>query len=482
MLQELTHILQSVPGLLPELWLTVSFAGVILWDLADRSEKGKAFHAVTAGILLVAGWLVIRQWQDLTPGFLFDHLLVLDGKSLFFKLLVLFAGLVASLHSWLTGRKWSGEFFAVLIGLILGLSVLTMAANLLMVYLALETVSISSYILTAFRGDRKSAEGGLKYVLFGSVSSALMLYGMSLLYGITSTLDFLSPAFTRALVETDPLVSGTAVLLAITGLLFKISAAPLHIWNPDVYEAAETPVVSFFSVAPKAAAFLVLMRFLSVSLVDFQPVLAVISLATITIGNFSALWQKDAKRLMAYSSIAQSGFVLVGLVAFSELGLQSAISYLAAYLFGTMGSFFLLDVLSPGRSRNDFAIAGLAGLGRNYPLPGVLLTIALLSLVGIPMTVGFTAKLFLFSALWDGYQMSHSGLFLTLFAFGLFNTAVSLAVYVKIPFALFFRQAPDGVETPRLALPQLLLAVLLVAPVVVLFLRSDWLFNWVSRL
>lgn len=482
MLQELTHILQSVPGLTPELWLIAAFAGVIVWDLIDRSEKGSAFHAVTAGILLITGWLVIRQWQELTPGFLFGRMLVIDGKSLYFKLFVLLAGLITVLHSWLTGRKWSGEFFSVLIGLILGLLVLAMAANLLTVYLSLEIVSISSYILTAFRGDRKSAEGGMKYVLFGSVSSGLMLYGMSLLYGITSTLDFLNPAFTRALVETDPLVSGTAVLLAISGLLFKISAVPLHVWNPDVYEAAETPVASFFSVAPKAVAFLVLMRFLSVSLVDFQPVLAVISLATITVGNFSALWQKDAKRLLAYSSIAQSGFVLVGLTAFSELGLQTVIFYLGAYLFGTMGSFYLVDVLSPGRSRNDFTISGFDGLGRNQPLAGVMLTIALLSLVGIPMTVGFTAKLFLFSSLWDGYQLSHSGLFLTLFVFGLFNTAVSLAVYVRIPFALFFRPERAEGQDMRLSPAQLLLGAVLTVPVVLLFLRSDWLFNWISRL
>ncbi|OZI06665.1 NADH-quinone oxidoreductase subunit N [Siphonobacter sp. BAB-5385] len=484
MLQKLDHILASLSGFTPEVWLVVAFVGIITWDLiapeVHAESRGGFFHGLTFLAFAFLGVLLVQQWQVQPRGVLFGSMLRLDDRAIFFKLLVTLTALVTVLHSWVTGRRWSGEFFSVLIGTVFGLLVLSMATNLLMVYLSLEVVSISSYILTALRGDRKSSEGGMKYVLFGSVASALMLYGMSLLYGLTSTLDFTNPSFSRALLETDPLVSASAVLLAISGLLFKVSAVPFQVWNPDVYEAADTPVVSFFSVAPKAVAFLVLMRLFSVLPLNFQPVLAVLSLATITVGNFSALWQTEAKRLMAYSSIAQSGFVLVGLVAFSELGQQTATFYLGSYVFASMACFLLIDILSTSRSKNEVPIQSFSGVGRQQPLPAILLSIAFISLVGLPLTVGFSAKLLIFSSLWEAYQHTNASLFLVLFVFGLLNTAVSLAFYVKIPYALFFKTAEPGQSVVLPRWPQVILALVLVIPIIALFLRTDWLMNWIA--
>ncbi len=474
----------SLASFTPEVWLIVAFVALISWDLitpeVQEEGRGGFFHFLTFLVFAVLGLFVYHQWQTQSPGALFHQMLMLDGKALFFKALITLSALIAILHSWVMKRRWSGEFFSILIGMVFGLFLLSMATNLLMVYLSLEVVSISSYILTAFRGDRKSSEGGMKYVLFGSVSSGLMLYGMSLLYGLTTTLDFTNPAFGRILLSVDPLVSASALILAMSGLLFKISAVPFQIWNPDVYEAADTPVVSFFSVAPKAAAFLVLMRLFSVLPLNFQPVLAVISLVTITIGNFSALWQTDAKRLMAYSSIAQSGFVMVGLVAFSSLGNQTALFYLATYLFGTMASFVLIDALSSSGRKNSVPISSFNGIGKQQPLAAVLLTIAFLSLVGLPLTVGFSAKLLVFSSLWEAYQQTSLNLFLILFAFGLLNTAVSLAFYLKIPFALFFRKANDEALPVSLPRGALFLSLLLVLPIILLFIKTDWLINWIS--
>ncbi|MDQ1088016.1 NADH-quinone oxidoreductase subunit N [Siphonobacter sp. SORGH_AS_1065] len=224
------------------------------------------------------------------------------------------------------------------------------------------------------------------------------------------------------------------------------------------------------------------MRLFSVLPLNFQPVLAVISLVTITIGNFSALWQTDAKRLMAYSSIAQSGFVLVGLVAFSSLGNQTAIFYLATYLFGTMASFLLIDALSPSLSKNSVSISSFNGIGRQQPLAAVLLTIAFLSLVGLPLTVGFSAKLLVFSSLWEAYQQSSQNLFLILFVFGLLNTAVSLAFYLKIPFALFFRKTAEETPVVTLSWGVTVLSLVLTLPIILLFLKTDWLMNWISGL
>lgn len=486
MLEQLDHIIASLARFTPEVWLMAAFVALISWDLVttEVNEEGRGgfFHFLTFLVFIILGLFVYHQWQTQSPGPLFNQMLVLDGKALFFKALITFSALIAVLHSWVMKRRWSGEFFSILVGMVFGLFLLSMATNLLMVYVSLEVVSISSYILTAFRGDRKSSEGGMKYVLFGSVASGLMLYGMSLLYGLTTTLDFTNPAFGRILVNVDPLVSASALILAMSGLLFKISAVPFQIWNPDVYEAADTPVVSFFSVAPKAVAFLVLMRLFSVLPLNFQPVLAVISLVTITIGNFSALWQTDAKRLMAYSSIAQSGFVLVGLVAFSSLGNQTAIFYLATYLFGTMASFLLIDALSPSLSKNSVSISSFNGIGRQQPLAAVLLTIAFLSLVGLPLTVGFSAKLLVFSSLWEAYQQSSQNLFLILFVFGLLNTAVSLAFYLKIPFALFFRKTAEETPVVTLSWGVTVLSLVLTLPIILLFLKTDWLMNWISGL
>ncbi len=486
MLEQLDHIIASLSNFTPEVWLMVAFVALISWDLVSpevpEEGRGGFFHFLTFLVFTILGLFVYHQWQTQAPGALFNQMLLLDGKALFFKALITFSALIAVLHSWVTKRRWSGEFFAILVGMVFGLFLLSMATNLLMVYLSLEVVSISSYVLTAFRGDRKSSEGGMKYVLFGSVASGLMLYGMSLLYGLTTTLDFTNPAFGRILLHVDPLVSASALILAISGLLFKVSAVPFQVWNPDVYESADTPVVSFFSVAPKAVAFLVLMRLFSVLPLNFQPVLAVISLVTITIGNFSALWQTEAKRLMAYSSIAQSGFVLVGLVSFSSLGNQTAIFYLAAYVFGTMASFLLIDALSPSLAKNNVPITSFNGIGKQQPLAAVLITIAFLSLVGLPLTVGFSAKLLVFSSLWEAYQQSNQNLFLILFAFGLLNTAVSLAFYLKIPFALFFK-TPDE-ETPVISLSWgvTVLSLVLTLPIIWLFLKTDWLINWISGL
>jgi NADH-quinone oxidoreductase subunit N len=227
--------------------------------------------------------------------------------------------------------------------MVIGLCLMTMSVNLLMIYLSIEIVSVSSYMLTTIDKTRKSTESGLKYILFGASASAVMLYGMSLLYGMTGTLDITSPEFSRGLSQVDSIALSVAIVLTISGFMFKISASPFHIWTPDVYESASTPIVAFFSVAPKIAAFLVAIRFYFAVPNNLQTITAVLAMASITFGNFSALWQNNAKRLLAYSTIAHAGFILIGLVTMSQLGITSVVFYLIVTLFTNLAAFLLLD-------------------------------------------------------------------------------------------------------------------------------------------
>ena len=465
----------------------------LVWGKAAPESTKTGLNGLTLGFLIAAGFLIWRQSQAGTGGYLFGRMLLLDGQALFFKGLVTLAAAVMVLHIRLTGYRPAGELYSLLLAMLLGLYLLTMATNLLSIYLAIELVSIPSYVLTGFTGDRRGAEGAIKYALFGAVSAAVMLYGMSLLYGLTATLNVTDPAFSRHLAQADSFAVGVALILMLAGLFFKISAVPFHLWNPDVYEAAPTPVVSFFSVAPKAAAFLVLMRFVVALPADWSVLLAGVSLLTLTVGNFSALWQGEAKRMLAYSSIAQSGFVLVGLATASDFGLQSATFYLATYLFATMGAFLLLDLLAMPQAKTEdgakkevdgsrYNFARFHGLGLKRPVLGVAVVVVMMALVGFPLTAGFSAKLLIFSALWETYQTDGSTLLGVLLAFGLLNTAVSMVYYLRLPFVMFFRTSTENQPVPLpLTLGQGLLLTALLVPIILLFLKADWLFAMISN-
>ena len=492
---QLQDIISSLGGVGAEAWLAALFCGLLLAELLLLRYAAPQVRTyltyLTVGGLLVAGGIAVAETDR---GGLFLDTLFLDNQAVFFKLIVV-AGAVAVVL-WETGdrrrtaplRPLPTEWYAVLTGLVLGLFLMTMAVNLLTIYLSIELVSISSYLLTGFVADRKAAEGGLKYLLFGAVSSAVMLYGMSLLYGLTGTLDITTDAFGAGLAQqgTLALVAG---LLTLAGLLFKLSAVPFHSWVPDAYEAAPVPVAAFFSIGPKAAALLVLMRFVqALPEATMQTPLAVVALAGILIGNLSALRQTDAKRLLAYSTVAQAGFLLVGVVAFSEAGFEAAVFYVATYLFISLAAFFLIDALAPNGS---LTIADFAGLGTSSPLLGVGLTVVMLALTGLPPTVGFTAKLLSFSALFSSYQATGNPWLGWLFGLGLANVVIALFYYLRIPFLLFFRPANAGGNVPgrgtasapaKLTPAQWLVLALTVPPTVLLFLKPDWLLRLIADL
>ncbi len=492
--QTLASLSRSLPGLLPELALAGLFVLIILVDLVRHGKRSKPLTVLTLAGLALTGYLVYRQAASLPKGqTLFFGLLRVDGLAVYLKALI---GLAAVLTLLLAlaypderRRTNRAEWLAPFVALVLGANLLVMSINLLMLYLSLELVSLASYVLTAYNGDRPAAEGGMKYLLFGAMSSAVMLYGMSWLYGFTGSLDFTDPAFYGQLGQVPALPLLVAVFLTLGGLLFKVAAVPFHVWAPDAYQAAPLPVAAFFSVAPKAAGFAVLLRLVKSlapngfgnlsGLAGLPEGLCLVVLLTLTVGNFAALWQGNARRMLAYSSVAHAGFLLIGVVAGNAAGTESLLFYLGVYLFMNLAAFLLVAVFAQRAGSEQ--VTSFSGLGTQLPLAGVVTVLIMVALAGLPPTAGFTAKLLLFSALWQAYGESGNGWLLAVFGVGLLNVAVSLFYYLKIPFYLFFRPFSE-LNAVRLGMYEGALLLLLALPVVGLFFAPDWLYRVITSI
>jgi NADH-quinone oxidoreductase subunit N len=485
---QLESILRNSGSLIPEIFISGVLLATILFDLIFKNTFIKLLPALFCMTLMGTMASVIVQFQTIdAPLHLFFNSLLLDKKALYFKILFDVATLVFIAYGFLKPSHGNAhtfyrktEFYVVLSGILLGLHLLSMASSLLTAYLALEMISIGGYILATFGFNKTSAEAGIKYLLFGAVSSAMMLYGMSWLYGMTGSLDF-----PEVFVTAGPL--GIIVLmLTLAGVFFKIAAAPFHLWAPDVYEGIPAPLAAYFSIAPKAAGFALLINMLrsfsGQSLLtsgSLGTCLAVIAMATIAIGNFSALWQNNAKRLLAYSSIAHTGFALTGLVVLSGTGTEACLYYLGIYLFMNFTAFLMVDFLSESIGSED--VNKFKGLGMQVPLLGVIFVFTMIALTGLPPTAGFYAKVLVFSVLWESYSLTAHPIFLLLFIFGLFNTVISLFYYLKIPYLMFFKNSEAGARISSSFATNTFFG-LLAAPLLVLFLKPDLLLEYINNL
>jgi len=330
----------------------------------------------------------------------------------------------------------------------MGLHLMAMASNLLSIYLSIEMVSIASYLMVSYRAENKlSSEAGLKYVLFGAASSAIMLYGISLLYGFGGTLNLFTGNMIQGLLQANSLSVSLALILFFAGIGFKLSFAPMHFWVPDIYQGAPTPVVAFLSILPKIAAFGLLINFLipfiyfpKWTAFDFRLFLSMVSIATMIIGNFAATWQNNVKRMLAYSSVGHTGFAMMAMLNFNpdRQGIVALTFYLIAYALASTGAWMLATYFADTAKAED--MNGYKGLGFKYPLAGVCFVIILISLTGLPVTAGFYGKFLAFSAVYAIYQHDHNIWLLMLMITGAVTTVVSLFYYIKIPLNLFLRK------------------------------------------
>ena len=363
---------------------------------------------------------------------------------------------------------------------------MVMASNLLSIYISIELVSISSYMLTIFNFNRKSIESALKYLLFGAVASAIMLYGISLLYGYTGTLNIFSEEFIVKLQAVPALPRFLALLMTFSGFLFKMAVVPFHVWTPDVYEGAPVSLIAFFSVVPKLAGLVIFARFFYIvnnhSLgIDWRYLFGIISLLTMFIGNLAAIWQKDAKRMMAYSSIAHSGYLMVGVLAVSVWGLQSVAIHASVYLLMNFLVFMIIELYSPVIGGTE--ISGYSGHFRSSPIYASLLIIGFISLVGLPPTGGFTSKMMLFSSAWYSYSQGGEKILLWLVILGLVNTLFSLYYYLRIPYFMVFKdQVKDFPGKVPIRSGFLGLGLFLTALIIIIFIKPDWLVDLLNNL
>jgi NADH-quinone oxidoreductase subunit N len=381
--------------------------------------------------------LTIWQWHADTP--VISGALAVDDLALIMTLIFATAGIAATLLSWRSVAPRAsahGDFYALMLGSITGMVVLVSAQNLVTLFVGLELLSIPLYVLCATEMHRAaSLESGLKYLIIGSVGSATLVYGLALIYGATGATDFgaIASSISHGHSSDTLLLSGVA--LVVVGLCFKASIAPFHQWTPDVYEGAPTPVTAFMAVATKAAAFGVLLRVLDVMLIGERrlPVRALAAL-TIIVGNVGALGQASLKRMLAYSSVAQAGYILAGVAVATELGARATLLYLIVYLLMNIAAFAVIISRERATPYGD-DIDSVAGLGSENPLLAWPLTIAMLALAGIPATAGFIGKFFLIDALVKG---GYTWLAIVLVV----GSVISLAYYLRVIAAIWMRPAP----------------------------------------
>ncbi|HVF78340.1 MAG TPA: NADH-quinone oxidoreductase subunit N [Solirubrobacteraceae bacterium] len=441
-------------GLSPLIAVFVGALVVLMLGLVvSRAARETAVPALSIVTLAVAIGLSVGQWgerEDLIAG-----ALRLDELTLVMTILFCVAGIAAVLLSWrhLAPREAAhGEYHALLLTSIAGMIVLVAAQNLVSVFLGLELLSIPLYVLCATEMRRASSlESGLKYLVVGSLGSATLLYGLAFLYGATGSTDFSGIAAAlggEGDIVTDPLLL-TGIALTIVGLAFKGSVAPFHQWTPDVYEGAPTPITAFMAVATKAAAFGVMLRLFDVALidaaVDWAPPLAVLAAITIIVGNVGALGQTSLKRLLAYSSVAQAGYMLAGVVVANRLGMQATVFYIAVYLVMNLAAFAVIVARERETPLGD-DIASLNGIGATRPLLAWPMTIAMLALAGFPATAGFIGKFYLIDASVDGG-------YTWLAVFIVVGSMISLAYYLKVIAAIWMTPSEDEAGDVVVAAP-----------------------------
>lgn len=460
------HQVYQIYRILPEVVLTITGVLIMLIEpiLPSRASRKPLGALAIVGTLAA---LIASLWQmSLPAGTAYHGEVRTDAFSIFFHVLILGIVLVTLLTAVDVFRpetENTAEFYALVVFGAIGMCLMTSAVELLLVFISLEISSISTYILAGFRRHTgKSTEAALKYFLLGSFATAFFLFGIALLFGSTGTTTFTGIAAGLPGTAT-PTFAVIAIAMILVGLGFKVSAAPFHVWTPDVYEGAPSPVVGLMSTAPKAAAFAVLLRIAFEACpslhVRWMPLIWLLAAISMTVGNLGALRQQNVKRMLAYSSIAHAGYLLVAFTALSREGISAAIFYAAAYAVTNVGIFAVVSHYG-GYEEKLLSIADYRGMARHFPVLGGALAFFLLSLIGIPFTAGFFGKFYVFSA-----SLSAGVLWLSIL--GLVNSGIASFYYLRLVTAVYSQPAaePPAVRRPGWAL-QLALLLTVVATLV----------------
>ena len=444
----------------PLLIVSVVGIGLLLLDLVlPHGRKHLSAYVALAGVL----YAMVRsagQWGTGQIGY--SGMAVLDDLSTLFNLLFLGSTAVVILLSMPFLRREDvehSEYYALLLFATAGMMILASSLDLILIFLGIEVLSISLYILAGYRRNSDASnEAALKYFLLGAFASAVLLYGIALVFGATGTTNLVRIAESVG-GATGPVPEGllfAGVALVLVGLAFKVAAVPFHMWTPDVYEGAPTPITAFLSAGPKAAAFAAILRTFFIAFgpiqAEWDGVLSVIAALTMTVGNVAAIAQTNVKRMLAYSSIAHSGYVLIGVVSGGAAGGAAAVFYLIAYVAMNLGAFAVIVLLEHKGARGEY-LKDYAGLGFRYPVIGALLSLFMISLSGIPPTVGFVGKLYLFGA---AVQSGH----VLLAVIGVLNSAVSVFYYLRLMVLMYMREEQETL--PAIRVPLTLALVLLV--------------------
>ncbi|HET9939645.1 MAG TPA: NADH-quinone oxidoreductase subunit N [Candidatus Eisenbacteria bacterium] len=458
--------------------IIVSVLGILLLLVDLLLPHGKKHHTAWLALAGIV-YAMIRTYSQLGQFQVgYSGMVVLDSLSTVLNLLFLASTGVVILLSMPFLKKEDvepSEYYALLLFATAGMMILGSGLDLITLFLGIEVLSISLYILAGYRRDSDASnEAAMKYFLLGAFASSVLLYGIALVYGATGTTSLVRIAETVSGSATMPeglMFAGVALILV--GLAFKVAAAPFHMWTPDVYEGAPTPITAFLSAGPKAAAFAALIRTFFIGFgpiqAEWNTILAVIAALTMTIGNIAAIAQTRVKRMLAYSSIAHSGYVLIGIVAGGAAGGAAAVFYLFAYVAMNLGAFAVIVLLEHKGERGE-ELRDYAGIGFRYPVIGALLSLFMISLSGIPPTAGFMGKLYLFGA---AVQSGH----VLLAVIGVLNSAISVFYYLRLMVLMYMREEQETL--PAIRVPLTLAICLLVAAVATLW-PGLWPSAWIG--
>lgn len=483
--------LQSLEFFIPELILTITILAALITDLFVKKSKTNMIGWVLGVGLVIVG-LSVHNLSSVPPTTLFLDMIVIDPFSSFMKIIIILSTLLVIVASWVNDeleKYRKGEYFTIMGIMVMGLFLMTSSVDIIMLYISIEVVSIMSFVLAAYlKLDTRSNEAGLKYVIYGAFSSGVMLFGLSIVYGLAGSTNYFAIQDTLSSLDgsANPALI-MALLMIFAGFGYKISSVPFHFWTPDVYEGSPSTITAYLSVAPKAAGFAMIIRFFhqvfsdSIGLTSnaigstdlpWPEIIGVLAVVTMTMGNLVAIQQKSIKRMLAYSSIAHAGYMMLALPVLSMEAVESVMIYLFIYVFMNLGAFFIVIFVknkTGGESFEDFE-----GLGWKMPIVGAFMTLFMLSLTGLPPTAGFVGKLYIFKTL-----VGAGSEFLWLVVAGGVNSVISLYYYFHVVKVMFLGGKRSDVITYP---PSTMFGLMIFTAVPSLLLGLYWnpLASWVK--